>query len=175
MRSLDRDQLLAMIGGLALLPANAVQQLPLEALAHVVASVERAPGDRSPTLQDLRKVATRGGGRLIPAAPDPAEQPAAAPLILGGTRATVPLGLLTGSDYAARRLFEVLDELRTIDSAVESLAERIEAVLRVVGAISERAGLDGVVAPGPYRDTVTIPGQALLAALSETAVTSTAT
>lgn len=165
MKGLDRDGLLAALGGLALDPANAVQQLRFEALAHVAATVPASPTRVGVTVTRARKVATRAGTALLPAAPDPPEQPFAVPFVFGATASVVPLGLILGADHGAHRMFEVLSELATESDEIAHVHERVEGVLRLVGRATRSAGLTGVVEPGWERDRAQIPSAAQLEVL----------
>lgn len=165
MRDLDRESLLAALGGLALDPANAVQQLRLEALAHVAATLPASPNSLRSTVTRARKVAARAGTGLLPAAPDPPEQPFAVPFAFGSTSPVVPLGLILAADHDAHRMLELLADLANESDELARLAQHIEGVLRLVGRVTADAGLTGVIAPGRERDRAHIPAAARLEAL----------
>jgi hypothetical protein len=162
MKALDRDSLLAALGGLALDPANAVQQLRLEALAHVAATIHPTPNEAGVTVTHARKVAARAGAGLLPAAPDPPEQPFALPFAFGSTDSVVPLGLILAVDHDAHRMLELLAELAIESDEIARVERQIEGVLRLVGRATRDAGLIGVVAPGWERDRAHIPAAARL-------------
>lgn len=157
MRHLDRHGLIAALAGLGMHPANAMQQLRLEALTHVAASLPVSTATRSPAHQDVRRVAAQSGWDLVPAFPDPPEQAFAIPIVLGAERGQVPLGLILAIDYELRRLREVVDDLRPHHPDVEQLAHTADVTIRVLSTASHRAGLVGVVAPGWRRENARIP------------------
>lgn len=111
MRGMNRDSLLAMLGGLSMHPANAPHLLRLEGLAHVAATLPGGSDRRHPSWSDARRIASRAGSGLLAATPDPNEQPFAIPLVFRNTLVVAPLGLILGADYDARRMFEVLSAL----------------------------------------------------------------
>lgn len=164
MKGIDRDGLLAVLGGLALDPANAVQQLRLEALAHVAATVPMSVGGSKATAAQARRFASRAGAGLLPAAPDPPEQPFALPFVYGSTASVVPLGLVLGVDHDAHRMLEVLSELAVDSREIARVRLNVEGVLRLVGRATRDAGLTGVVEPGSERDRAHIPSATRLEA-----------
>ena len=157
MKGIDRDSLLAALGGLALDPANAVQQLRLEALAHVAATIPSSSGGSKATAVQARRFASRAGADPLPAAPDPPEQPFALPFVFGSTASVIPLGLILGVDHDAYRMLEVVSELAIESREIGRLQRHIEGVLRLVGRATRDAGLTGVVTPGLERDRAHIP------------------
>lgn len=166
MRGLNRDSLLAMLGGLALQPENAVRQLPLEALAHVAASRPASSDGHTVTVTDARRIAARGGDRLLPSSLDPPEQPFAVPFVHGDRDALISLGLVLGVDYNAHLMFDMAASMADESDALAALARRIDGVLGLVGRATERAGLRGVVEPGFERSHTHVPSPERLTHLS---------
>jgi hypothetical protein len=166
MRGLNRDSLLAMVGGLALKPENAVRQLPLEALAHIAASRPASSDGHTVTAADARRSAPRGGPRLLPSSLDPPEQPFAVPFVHGDGDALIPLGLVLGVDYNAHIMFDLAVSMAGGSDALAALARRVDGVLGLVGRATELAGLRGVVEPGLERSHTHVPSADRLTHLS---------
>lgn len=146
LKGLSKDAVQAAVGGLALNPKNFINQLPLEALAHLVASSARH-GRNEPTDRDLKAMVRLAQG-LIPMAPDPPEQPFALPVIHGSAEAALPLGLIVGIDHEADTIFSLVSDFAGASADVAALDRRIEGLLGLLGGRMEAAGLRGVVAPG---------------------------
>jgi hypothetical protein len=169
MRGLNRDSLLAMLGGLALQPENAVRQLPLEALAHVAASRPASSDGHTVTVADARRIAARGGDRLLPSSLDPPEQPFAVPFVHGDRDALISLGLVLGVDYNAHLMFDMAASMAGESDALAALARRIDRVLGLVGRATARAGLRGVVEPSFERSHTHVPSAERLTQISAAA------
>lgn len=155
-RRLEFESVLGWLGGLALDPRNAVPQLMLEAVAHVVAA-GRSTGSGSPaTAHDLRRICAEGFA-LFPTALDPPEQPFASRLLFRGTAIAAPQGLVVGAAYDLARTLDAVDALAERDAAIETVANLAEVVLRATGIVTRRAGLAGVVEPEGRHDRVWLP------------------
>jgi hypothetical protein len=155
-RRVDTEALLEWLGALALDPRNAMAQLVLEAVAHVAVAADLGRQSARPRESDVRRVAARGF-RLIPSPLDPPEQPFASTALFRRTALTAPNGLVTGSAYELARSLEVIEGLAEHEPAMDELAEAAELVLQLVGRITARAGLAGIVEPAGRHDRVTIP------------------